>query len=166
MKPPRRPWDDFPDVLIHAAESAVKQHPAYRAAKSGDAGAAFVLVQSTFDAALPERLLRLVAGRRPILVSAHAYEREGVNAIPEVLADVLGQTLGCRWTAAWCNPTSLPTPERTDFPGSQDKRPSTARSSPGQTTCWWTISSVWAAHWRTFAGISSPRVAACWQQWF
>ncbi len=28
------------------------------------------------------------------MVSAHAFEREGVNAIPEVFADVLGQTLG------------------------------------------------------------------------
>ncbi len=35
MKPPRAPWDGFPDVLIHAAEPAVNQHPACRASKSG-----------------------------------------------------------------------------------------------------------------------------------
>ena len=32
---PRTPWVNFPDVLIHASESAVKQHPAYKAAKAG-----------------------------------------------------------------------------------------------------------------------------------
>jgi hypothetical protein len=94
MKPPRRPWGEFPDVLIHADESRVKQHPAYRAAKSGDAGAALELVQDVFDRDLPERLRSLIGSSQPVLVSAHAYEREGVNAIPEVLADVMAKTLG------------------------------------------------------------------------
>ena len=31
-----------------------------------------------------------------MLVSAHVYEREGVNAIPEVLADVMAARLGWR----------------------------------------------------------------------
>lgn len=97
MKPPRRPWGEFPDVLIHAEESRVKNHPAYRAAKSGDAGAALELVQDVFDGDLPERLRVLVSDSRPILVSAHAYEREGVNAIPEVLADVMAEKLN--WPA-------------------------------------------------------------------
>lgn len=93
MKPPRCPWGDFPDVLIHAAESWVKQHPVYPAAKSGDAGAALDLVRDVFDDTVPERLRALVGDRRPVLVSAHAYEREGVNAIPEVLADVMAEKL-------------------------------------------------------------------------
>ncbi len=93
MKPTRRPWGDFPNVLIHAEESRVKKHPAYRAAKSGDAGAALELVQDVFDRELPERLRILVGDSRPVLVSAHAYEREGVNAIPEVLADVMAKKL-------------------------------------------------------------------------
>jgi len=33
---PRTAWGDFPDVVIHAAESVVKQHPAYAAAKAGE----------------------------------------------------------------------------------------------------------------------------------
>lgn len=94
MKPPRRPWSEFPDVLIHADESRVKQHRAYTAAKTGDAGAALELVRDVFDASLPERLRALVGNRLPVLVSAHAYEREGVNAIPEVLADVMAEILG------------------------------------------------------------------------
>ncbi len=93
MKPPRTPWHDFPDVLIHANETAVKQHPAYRAAKSGDGEAALTLVRDTISPAQTQQLAMLLVGHRPTLVSAHAFEREGVNAIPEILADVLGKLL-------------------------------------------------------------------------
>ena len=34
--PPRSAWRIFPDVLIHAQESAVKKHAGYLAAKSGE----------------------------------------------------------------------------------------------------------------------------------
>jgi len=50
VKPPRAAWNDFPEVLIHASESAVKQHPRYQAAKSGDAEAAVRLVEETINA--------------------------------------------------------------------------------------------------------------------
>lgn len=93
LKPPRRPWGKFPDVLIHAGESRVKNHPAYPSAKSGDAGAALELVRDVFDSEIPERLRILCSSSSPILVSAHAYERQGVNAIPEVLADVMAEKL-------------------------------------------------------------------------
>ena len=91
---PRTAWRDFPNVFIHAAESAVKQHPAYRLAKSGDDGAATDLVLDTFNLDQAMALDALTAGRTPTLVSAHAFEREGINAIPEVFADQLGQVLG------------------------------------------------------------------------
>ena len=96
MKPPRSPWDSFPDVLIHAGESAVKQHPAYRAAKSGDDLAARELVWETINPDKVQVLADLLTGRAPVLVSAHAFEQTGVNAIPEALADELGRRLG--WT--------------------------------------------------------------------
>ena len=79
---PRTAWRDFPDVLIHAAESAVKQHPAYQRAKSGDDDAAADLVLHTFNLDQTMALDALVAGRIPTLVSAHAFEREGINALP------------------------------------------------------------------------------------
>ena len=94
MKPPRTPWQDFPDVLIHASESAVKQHARYRAAKTGDAVAAVYLVRDTLNPQQATTLAALLSGHQPIFVSAHAYEQNGVNAIPEVLADALGQRLG------------------------------------------------------------------------
>ena len=94
IQPPRTPWGNFPDVVIHANESAVKQHPAYKAAKAGDGNAAIALVRDTLSAAQNQKLVVLLAGHRPTLVSAHAYEREAVNAIPEIFADLLGQILG------------------------------------------------------------------------
>lgn len=93
-QPPRSPWNDFPDVLIHASESAVKQHPRYPAAKSGDAEAAIELVRDTLNPDQVKALGEMFPGETPTLVSAHAYEREGVNAIPEALADELGRQLG------------------------------------------------------------------------
>lgn len=94
IQPPRTPWGHFPDVLIHASESAVKQHPAYKAAKAGDVDAASDLVFDTFNLDKAIELKTLVGNREPTLVSAHAFEREGVNAIPEVFADQLGKVLG------------------------------------------------------------------------
>ena len=49
VQPPRTAWNNFPDVLIHATESAVKQHPAYQAAKAGNGAAATELVNDTMS---------------------------------------------------------------------------------------------------------------------
>jgi hypothetical protein len=97
MLQPRKPWRNFPDAYIHASESAVKQHPTYHAAKSGDADAAATLVSATYNRDLVRVMkqdLRALGHELPTFVSAHAYEMDGVNAIPEALADVLGAALG------------------------------------------------------------------------
>lgn len=39
-------------------------------------------------------MLAIAAGRQPLLASAHAFERTGVNAIPEALADELARQTG------------------------------------------------------------------------
>ena len=87
----RTAWNNFPDVVIHATETSVKQHLAYAAAKSGDSDAAFTLVLDTVSEHAVQELLALSAGRLPLLASAHALERTGVNAIPEALADELAR---------------------------------------------------------------------------
>ncbi|WP_254441829.1 hypothetical protein [Duganella vulcania] len=51
-QPTRFPWDDFPNVLIHASESLVKCHRAYAPAKSGDVSAAAELVFDTLSLAV------------------------------------------------------------------------------------------------------------------
>jgi hypothetical protein len=89
--PPRTCWSDFPDVIIHANESAVKKHPDYALAKAGDSDAAFALIGDTLSAQAVAAIVTLAAGRRPLLASAHAFERTGVNAIPEALADELAK---------------------------------------------------------------------------
>ena len=104
MKPPPRvAWRGFPDAVLLADESRTKRHPAYAAAKAGDAEAATDLVHALVDETgivAVRRLLGTVEAARPVLVSAHAYEREGVNAIPAALAKLLSERLGVPFDTA------------------------------------------------------------------
>ncbi|QYF96104.1 phosphoribosyltransferase [Massilia sp. PAMC28688] len=91
----RFPWSaDFPHVVIHAAESAVKQHPEYSGAKSGDVTAAAKLVSGTISALAVDQLRQLSTGLTPVLISIHAKERTGINTLPQMLAEFLGDKLG------------------------------------------------------------------------
>jgi hypothetical protein len=90
----RFPWDGFPPVWIHASERVVKSHLSYAAGKAGDPDAAFRLVTDLLSPGIVEEIRVAVGSTLPILASAHALERGGVNAIPEVLADLLGLRLG------------------------------------------------------------------------
>ena len=97
--PPRAPWEAFPDAIILAAEPVVKGHPDYAKAKSGDIGAARVLVAELVSKDRLELVKSLLRGGPsqhdlPTLVSAHAHERGGINAIPIALAALLGTRLG------------------------------------------------------------------------
>lgn len=92
--PCRTPWRPFPNVVILADVTAVKGHPAYLAAKAGDADAASALVADLLTDAGPVE--RLVGDTHPTLLSVHAVEGMGVNAIPEALADVHASGAACR----------------------------------------------------------------------
>ncbi len=94
MKPSRSPWCGFPEVIIHAPESAVKKHPLYAAAKSGDAAAAQLLVKELISVESILALQLIIRNAKPILISAHAYESQGTNAIPQAVADELGERIG------------------------------------------------------------------------
>lgn len=93
MRIPRSPWNGFPDVFIHNSVDAVKGHESYNHAKAGDGAAAALLVLDTLSTEQVGALRSFLAGRMPVVVSVHAYESGGVNAIPEVFADRLGQIL-------------------------------------------------------------------------
>jgi hypothetical protein len=95
-QPLRYSWGVFPPVWIHAGETEVKQHPAYDAAKAGDPDASYWLVTETLALDIVAQLAVAFAGMNPILVSAHAVERAGVNARPEALADIIAKQLGWR----------------------------------------------------------------------
>ena len=99
--PPRAAWRDFPDAVLLAAEAPTKRHPGYRAAKSGDAVAAANLVRMLVDgtgiAAVRTMIDGASDGALPVFVGAHAYERDGFNAIPAALARLLSESLGIRF---------------------------------------------------------------------
>jgi hypothetical protein len=95
MRPPRTPWvDGFPDVVIHSDETARDAHPAYRAAKAGDAMAATRLAVDLLSADAVTLLARLLQGGRPILLPVSAVESLGFNAIPIAMAAELSHRLG------------------------------------------------------------------------
>lgn len=94
--PHRVPWNNFPDVIIHAPESSVKKHPAYPEAKAGNADAAQLLVDETVSLEAVECIRKMIGEKRPYLASAHAFERDGVNSIPQAIADKLADLLGLK----------------------------------------------------------------------
>jgi hypothetical protein len=92
----RFPWHSFPDCIIHADEKEVRGHQDYYAAKTGDSDAAYMLVRAFLNDQSLERIQRIYEKSpqgKITLVSAHALERDGVNAIPEVMAELLGSRL-------------------------------------------------------------------------
>ena len=92
---PRSPWQtDFPDVVVHAELRARNAHPAYAAAKSGDADGADKLVRDLLAAESTEQLARMLSGRRPVIFGVTADEVGGFNAIPDAMAEILGEYLG------------------------------------------------------------------------
>lgn len=94
-KPSRFPWEEsFPPVLVHAQRSEVTTHPWFAAARSGDVDAAALLVADTCSGPVVDRLAALAGGDRPLLASVHARKCEGLNVLPDVLAQGLQQLLG------------------------------------------------------------------------
>jgi hypothetical protein len=156
--PMRYPLNGFPDVMIHAVEPVVRKHPRYPAAKSGDAEAAQDLVSDTINDEQVEKLRHLLAERKPILVSVHAYESEGVNAIPEAFADSLAIHLGLE-TDAGIVQTNVVT--HTGADGYMVASPGNLFSKGmlflALNTYWWMILSVREARWQTCAVLSNLR---------
>ena len=96
-QPPRAAWRDFPDAFLLAPERETLSHPEYAAAKSGDAVAAARLVDALVNQVDLVKIRRFLDGReddQPVLVSAHAYERDGYNAIPAALARLVSERAG------------------------------------------------------------------------
>jgi adenine/guanine phosphoribosyltransferase-like PRPP-binding protein len=101
---PRSPWPSaFPQVVIHNALRARNTHPSYPSAKSGDADAARVLVETLLSHEETERLVHLLAGRQPILLPITADEVAGFNAIPDAMAQSLALRLGLSVAAGKIN---------------------------------------------------------------
>ena len=98
-QPPRVAWEAFADAVLLAGESDVKQHPEYPDAKTSNdvVGAAYLvnsLVNEADIAAIQALVASVSESGNPILVSAHAWEGQGLNAIPAALARLLSERLG------------------------------------------------------------------------
>lgn len=100
MKPPialflpqRTRWQNFPDVLIQASESATKQHPFYAAAKTGQREAALNLVKDLVTASALQQISRQIGASKTTVVAVQAVEGEGVNVIPAALAAWIAERL-------------------------------------------------------------------------
>jgi hypothetical protein len=89
MTPLRAPWPDATqDVLICAAESFVKQHPLYAAAKGGSLREAWALSSEVLSR-VPASDLAPLLSRRPTLVAVQAFEGASINRIPVAMAQWL-----------------------------------------------------------------------------
>ena len=103
IPPPRKAWRrDFPLAVLLADETRTKRHSRYAAAKAGDDSAAAKLVDSLVEesglAAIRTLLVAASQSDAPVLICAHAYEREGVNAIPAALSELLSQRLDLKFS--------------------------------------------------------------------
>ena len=148
-KPLRTAWGNFPDVLIHASESAVKQHPAYQRAKSGHGPSATALVNDTMSEPQNQRLIDFLHGHTPTLVSAHAYERQGINAIPEAFAVEISKAVGWPHDMAVAQINVVEHTGADGFPAWRDKPNLQVRFKPVANTYWWMTSWAWVARWPT-----------------
>ncbi|MFM5907172.1 MAG: hypothetical protein ACKOPO_06255, partial [Novosphingobium sp.] len=93
--PTRLPWPaNFPDVVIHTDVRTRDSHPGYAAAKSGDADAGLMLAADLLSPDGLAHIQALVRGRPTLLLPVVADELTGFNAIPDAMAQVLGNELG------------------------------------------------------------------------
>ena len=97
----RMPWPaGFPDVVVHTTVAVRDAHPAYGAAKSGNAEAALRLATDLLSDVGVEALRQLVGAAPSVLLPIIADETLGFNAIPDVMAQVIGRRLAMPVIAA------------------------------------------------------------------
>ena len=81
-------------MTIVADESTVKKHPDFPAAKAGNIAAAKQLVADVLNPDAVDRIKKALGGDSPILAPVYAIEDMGINRIPAVFSEVLGERLG------------------------------------------------------------------------
>ena len=95
--PHRKPWVAFPDIVIVAAQSAVKKHAEYEQAKHGnvqDAAPAAKRLAASLLTIEAVAAVQKYATQGSRLVPVHALEGQGFNRIPAAFAELLGEKLG------------------------------------------------------------------------
>jgi hypothetical protein len=89
----RSPWNGFPPIVLAAEQSAVKRHPHYEAAKTGDVPSAKRLAAQLASPQTIDSIRALLGDRKPALVPVHALEDLGYNRIPGAFAELLAERL-------------------------------------------------------------------------
>ena len=92
----RTSWLGSERCDIVAAESAVKRHPRYAKAKSGDVGAASALVIEFMGSAWLTTVGNSIAAQASILVGVHAMEGLSTNKIGSLMSQWAGYRIGLR----------------------------------------------------------------------
>jgi len=93
-RPHRVPWDGFSRIVIATDESAVKQHPEYEGAKTGDVPSAKRLAAQLAGPETLAAIRELIGGRPAAMLPVHALENQGYNRIPAAYAELLAERLG------------------------------------------------------------------------
>ncbi len=78
------------DALIYAFIDEVKNHPNYQLAKSGSYKDAVLLAQSFIN----DKIIQTLDNNSPIILPIMAEEKQGKNAIPMGMADVINRYTG------------------------------------------------------------------------
>lgn len=94
--PQRAAWRTFPNVLICARESDVKNHPDYEQAKEGnlqDSAPAAKRLSSAMVTSETIAMLRSMTTAGAKLLPVHALEHQGFNRIPAALAELLSEAV-------------------------------------------------------------------------
>jgi hypothetical protein len=93
--PVRTPWPTgFPDVVVHTDLRTRDSHPSYKVAKAGDAEAALTLAADLLSQHAVVQLRNLIGDLPTLLLPVVADEQTGFNAIPDAMAQILGNKLG------------------------------------------------------------------------
>ena len=91
---PRTPWPiGFPAVVTHALLAERDRHPQYAKAKAGDFQAALMLVADLLKPDALQRLATIIGAGRPVIAAVTAIETNGLNAIPDAMAHLIGTRL-------------------------------------------------------------------------
>ena len=87
------PWPkNFPKAFNHTSIGAMKKHPGYKKAKSGDLESAARLVSDLIKPGKAEQIKKTVPGG--LLVYPHAVELSGKNKIPGVMSGAIHEITG------------------------------------------------------------------------
>jgi hypothetical protein len=81
-------------VVTHTTVAERDRHPQYQAAKSGDGQAAAVLARDLVAEHALALLLQIIGRRSPLIAPVSALETNGFIALPDALAQVIGERTG------------------------------------------------------------------------